>query len=130
MRVSRSLRDLAYRALRAREQLIHKLQREPSVDEIAAEIESPREEVVRALDAIQDTVSLYEPIFHDDGDPVFIMDQIRDSKIRMKTDDQSLSVRGHGPAQSQENAIFSTGASSTARRRQKWPMRSVSPRLR
>ena len=66
MRVSRSLRDLAYRALRAREQLIHKLQREPSVDEIAAEIESPREEVVRALDAIQDTVSLYEPIFHDD----------------------------------------------------------------
>lgn len=85
MRVSRSLRDLAYRALRAREQLIHGLQREPSVDEIAAEIESPREEVVRALDAIQDTVSLYEPIFHDDGDPVFIMDQIRDNK---NTDEQ------------------------------------------
>lgn len=85
MRVSRSLRDLAYRALRAREQLVHRLQRDPSIDEIAAEIESPREEVVRALDSIQDTISLYEPIFHDDGDTVFIMDQIRDNK---NTDEQ------------------------------------------
>lgn len=80
MRVSRSLRDMAYRALRAREQLVHKLQRDPSMDEIAAEIEAPREDVVRALDAIQDTVSLYEPVFHDNGDTVFIMDQIKDTK--------------------------------------------------
>lgn len=85
MRVSRSLRDMAYRALRAREQLVHKLQRDPSMDEIAAEIEAPREDVVRALDSIQDTVSLYEPVFHDNGDTVFIMDQIKDTK---NTDEQ------------------------------------------
>ena len=80
MRVSRSLRDLAYRALRAREELVHRLQRDPSIDEIAKEIDSPREDVVRALDSIQDTVSLYEPVFRDNGDTVFIMDQIKDTK--------------------------------------------------
>ena len=80
MRVSRSLRDLAYRALRAREALVHRLQRDPSVDELAKEIDSPREDVVRALDSIQDTVSLYEPVFRDNGDTVFIMDQIKDTK--------------------------------------------------
>ena len=80
MRVSRSLRDLAYRALRAREDLQRRLQREPSVDEIAGEIGSPREDVVKALDSIQDTISLYEPVFRDNGDTVFIMDQIRDTK--------------------------------------------------
>ena len=85
MRVSRSLRDMAYRALRAREELVHRLQRDPSIDEIAAEIEAPREDIVRALDSIQDTVSLYEPVFHDNGDTVFIMDQIKDTK---NTDEQ------------------------------------------
>ncbi len=100
MRVSRSLRDLAYRALRAREQLVHKLQRDPSIDEIAAEIESPREEVVRALDSIQDTISLYEPIFHDDGDTVFIMDQIRDNK---NTDEQWMTSLSLSDAMSRLN---------------------------
>ncbi len=100
MRVSRSLRDLAYRALRAREQLVHRLQREPSVDEIASEIESTREDVVRALDSIQDTVSLYDPVFHDDGDPVFIMDQIRDSK---NTDEQWMTNLSLSEAMSRLN---------------------------
>ena len=100
MRVSRSLRDLAYRALRAREQLVHRLQRDPSIDEIAAEIESPREEVVRALDSIQDTISLYEPIFHDDGDTVFIMDQIRDNK---NTDEQWMTSLSLSDAMSRLN---------------------------
>ena len=72
MRVSSSLRDLAYRALRAREELVRRLQRDPTMDEIAAEIDTPREDVVRALEAIQDTVSLYEPVFRDNGDTVFI----------------------------------------------------------
>ena len=80
MRVSRSLRDLAYRALRAREELLRRLQRDPSVEEIAAEVGFPREDVVRALDSIQDTISLYEPVFRDNGDTVFIMDQIKDTK--------------------------------------------------
>ncbi|MGN1349872.1 MAG: RNA polymerase sporulation sigma factor SigG [Anaerovoracaceae bacterium] len=78
IRVSRSLRDLAYRALRAREELMGVLGKEPGMDEIAALLEVPREDVVLALDSIQDTVSLYDPVFRDNEDPVFLMDQIRD----------------------------------------------------
>ena len=80
IRVSRSVRDTAYRALTAREKLGRTLQREPSVDEIARELELPREDVVLALDAIQDPVSLFEPVYNDDGDPIYVMDQIRDMK--------------------------------------------------
>lgn len=80
IRVSRSVRDTAYRALTAREKLGRTLQREPSVEEIAKELELPREDVVLALDAIQDPVSLFEPVYNDDGDPIYVMDQIRDMK--------------------------------------------------
>ena len=80
IRVSRSVRDTAYRALTAREKLERTLQREPSVEEIARELELPREDVVLALDAIQDPVSLFEPVYNDDGDPIYVMDQIRDMK--------------------------------------------------
>ena len=80
IRVSRSVRDTAYRALTAREHLGRQLQREPTVDEIARELELPREDVVLALDAIQDPVSLFEPVYNDDGDPIYVMDQIRDMK--------------------------------------------------
>ena len=78
IRVSRSVRDTAYRALTAREKLGRTLQREPSVEEIARELELPREDVVLALDAIQDPVSLFEPVYNDDGDPISVMAQIRD----------------------------------------------------
>lgn len=78
IRVSRSLRDLAYRALRTREELMGILGKEPGVDEIAERLQVPREDVVLALDSIQDTVSLYDPVFRDNEDPVFLMDQIRD----------------------------------------------------
>ncbi|MBR5228789.1 MAG: sigma-70 family RNA polymerase sigma factor [Firmicutes bacterium] len=80
IRVSRSLRDTAYRALRAREHLLHLLDRDPSVEEIAKEIEMDTTDVQIALDAIQDTVSLYEPVFRDNDDTVFIMDQIKDNR--------------------------------------------------
>ena len=80
IRVSRSVSDTAYRALTAREHLGRQLQREPTVDEIARELELPREDVVLALDAIQDPVSLFEPVYNDDGDPIYVMDQIRDMK--------------------------------------------------
>lgn len=80
VRVSRSLRDMAYKALQVRERLVNKYSREPSVNEIANELKLPREEVVFALDAIQDPVSLFEPIYHDGGDPIFVMDQISDEK--------------------------------------------------
>jgi len=80
VRVSRSLRDMAYKALQVRDKLVNKFSREPSVNEIALELQLPREEVVFALDAIQDPVSLFEPIYHDGGDPIFVMDQISDEK--------------------------------------------------
>lgn len=80
IRVSRSLRDMAYKALQVRDSLVNKYSREPSVNEIAMEMKMPREEVVYALDAIQEPISLFEPIYHDGGDPIFVMDQISDEK--------------------------------------------------
>ncbi|MHB1420461.1 MAG: RNA polymerase sporulation sigma factor SigG [Bacillota bacterium] len=80
IRVSRSLRDVAYKALQVRDTLVNKHSREPSITEIATELKMPREEVVFALDAIQEPLSLFEPIYHDGGDPIFVMDQIGDEK--------------------------------------------------
>ena len=80
IRVSRSLRDVAYKALQVRDTLVNKHSREPSVNEIASELQMPREEIVFALDAIQEPISLFEPIYHDGGDPIFVMDQIGDEK--------------------------------------------------
>ncbi|MEW6726703.1 RNA polymerase sporulation sigma factor SigG [Desulforudis sp. 1088] len=80
IRVSRSLRDVAYKALQVRDSLANKYSREPSVSEIANELNIPREEIVFALDAIQEPISLFEPIYHDGGDPIFVMDQISDEK--------------------------------------------------
>ena len=80
MRVSRSLRDTAYRALQVREALTRQRGQEPTIEEIAKELDLPKEDVVFALDAIQDPISLYEPVFHDDGDALYVMDQIRDEK--------------------------------------------------
>ena len=79
IRVSRSMRDTAYRVLQAREQLMSQNQREPTVEQIAAQLGIPREEVVMAMDAIVDPVSLYEPVYSDAGDNVCVMDQVRDS---------------------------------------------------
>ncbi|MCR5808778.1 MAG: RNA polymerase sporulation sigma factor SigG [Clostridiales bacterium] len=78
MRVSRSIRDTAYHALKERGKLEYELGREPSISEIAKAMDLPESEVVFALDAIADPVSLQEPVFRDDGDAVFIVDQVRD----------------------------------------------------
>lgn len=80
IRVSRSLRDIAYKALLVRERLIKENNKEPNISQISKELNIPREEVVFALDAIQDPVSLFEPIYHDGGDAIYVMDQISDSK--------------------------------------------------
>lgn len=79
VRVSRSVRDLAYRALQAREQLTRTLDREPTLDDIAKVMEVSKEEVGAALEAIVEPVSLYEPVFSDGGDSIYIMDQISDN---------------------------------------------------
>lgn len=78
IRVSRSLRDLAYRAMQAKEQLTTEKKREPTIEEIAAAIECKREDVVIALEAISEPISLYEPVFSEAGDTIYVMDQIGD----------------------------------------------------
>ena len=80
IRVSRSLRDTAYKALAAKEKLINLHSKEPTINEIAKELDMPKEDIVLALDAIQDPISLYEPVFQDGGDTIYVMDQVRDEK--------------------------------------------------
>ena len=80
IRVSRSMRDVAYKALQVRDSLVSRFAREPSISEIANELQLPREEIIFALDAIQEPISLFEPIYHDGGDPIFVMDQISDDR--------------------------------------------------
>ena len=79
VRISRSVRDLAYRALQIREELVNEKQKEPSVEEIAAKLGEPREAVVRAMEAIIEPISLYEPVYSDNGDSIYVMDQLSDS---------------------------------------------------
>lgn len=85
IRVSRSLRDIAYKALQVRDQLINKNSKEPTISEIAKELGLPKEEVVFALDSIQDPISLFEPIYHDSGDAIYVMDQVKDEKSEDET---------------------------------------------
>ncbi len=80
IRVSRSMRDTAYRAMQCKEQFINEQQREPTMDELAAMMEVRREDVVLALEAIVDPVSLYEPVYSDGGDTIYVLDQVRDNK--------------------------------------------------
>ena len=78
LRVSRSLRDLASKAMQVKKRLTDEQNREPTVGEIAKELDIPEQEVVYALDAVVDPVSLFEPVFHEDGDALYVIDQIRD----------------------------------------------------
>lgn len=78
IRVSRSLRDTAYKAIQAREKLSNELDREPTIEEISDELQMKKEDVVISLEAIVDPVSLYEPVYNDGGEAIFVMDQIGD----------------------------------------------------
>ena len=80
MRVSRSMRDTAYKVLQAKEKFLAEHQRDPSIEEIARQLGIKREDVVFALDAISDPVSLYEPVYSDGGDTICVMDQVKDSR--------------------------------------------------
>lgn len=91
VKVSRSLRDLAYKAIQAKEKLTCELQREPNIEEIAKEISEKRSDVVIALESISDPVSLYEPVYSDSEDTVYIMDQIGDrNDVESKMDEISI----------------------------------------
>ena len=80
IRVSRSIRDVAYRVLQCKEAMTARMDREPTLEEIARELELPMEEVSQALDAVCAPVSLYDPVYDHGGDPLTVMDQVRDTK--------------------------------------------------
>ena len=92
IRVSRSLKDTAYTAIYAKENLTRRNLKEPTINEIATEIGISKEDIVYALDAIQNPMSLYEPIFTDGGDTLYVMDQISDKKNREETWVEHLSL--------------------------------------
>ena len=80
IRVSRSIRDVAYRVLQCKEALILRLGREPTIEEISKELDLPQEDINEALDAVCAPISLYDPVYADGGDPLTVMDQVRDTK--------------------------------------------------
>ncbi len=92
IRVSRSLKDTAYKAIYAKETLVKRNMKEPTITEIAAEIGIPKEDIVYALDAIQNPMSLYEPVFTDGGDTLYVMDQISDKKNKEENWVEHLSL--------------------------------------
>jgi len=79
IRVSRSIRDVAYRVLQCKEAMLMRLEREPTLEEIASELQLPMEDVSEALDAVCAPVSLYDPVYSDGGDPLTVMDQVHDT---------------------------------------------------
>lgn len=93
IRVSRSLRDIAYKAIYAKERYLKEHLKEPTIDEIAREIHIEKEMIVYALDAIQNPVSLYEPVYTEGGDTLYVMDQISDKKNREDNWIENLSLQ-------------------------------------
>ena len=93
IRVSRSLRDTAYKALQARDALTVRLDREPKVEEIADELGIPVSDIVYSLDAIAEPVSLYDPVYNDGGDPITVMDQIKDASQDDKLWIEAMNIR-------------------------------------
>ena len=90
VRVSRSMRDTAYRAIQAKEKLVNKLQRDPTAEEIAEELGVKKEAVVLALESIVEPVSLYEPVYSEGGDAIYVMDQIGDNNTAESWIDELL----------------------------------------
>lgn len=80
IRISRSLRDLAYRALQVREELVHEKESDPTIEEIASRLGERKENVVRAMEAIIEPISLYDPVYSENGDSIYVLDQLSDTE--------------------------------------------------
>ena len=107
VKVSRSLRDLAYKAIQAKERLTIKLQREPKMEEIAEEIGEKRSDVVIALESISDPVSLYEPVYSDSEDNLYIMDQITDmNDVESRMDELTIRDAIHDLGERERNILY------------------------
>jgi RNA polymerase sporulation-specific sigma factor len=107
IRVSRSMRDTAYHAMKIKERIINETQREPSVEEIAREMNVKRETVVIALEAIVEPVSLYEPVYFDAGDTIYVMDQIGDKNTDIDWIDEILLKKAIDNLNEREKTILS-----------------------
>jgi RNA polymerase sporulation-specific sigma factor len=92
IRVSRSLRDTAYKALHVRERLFNESNREPTISEIAKDMDISREELVMAMDSIQDTISLYDPVFQDGTESICVLDQIKDDNVSNHVWEQNMTL--------------------------------------
>ena len=93
IRISRSVRDLAYRALQAKEELIKTKECEPTVDDIAKHLGESKEAIVRAMEAIIEPISLYEPVYNEGGDSIYVMDQISDTNSSDEIWLESIALR-------------------------------------
>ena len=80
IRVSRSMRDLAYKALQIKEKIFKETQKEATIEEIAKELNVPKEDIIVSLDAIQDPISLQEPVYNESSENIYVMDQVKDRK--------------------------------------------------
>ena len=107
IRVSRSIRDTAYHAMKVKERIINETQREPTVEEIAKELGVKREAVVIALEAIVEPVSLYEPVYFDAGDTIYVMDQISDGNSDINWIDEILLKKAINDLGEREKCILS-----------------------
>lgn len=92
IRVSRSMRDMAYKALQAKEKLTKERNQEPTIEEIAKEIGAPKEDIVVSLDAIQDPVSLQEPLYNEGTENIYVMDQVKDKKNTDESWTESITI--------------------------------------
>ena len=93
LRVARSIKDLAYHALQVKEELTNKLNREPSIKEISEKLGFDEYEIANALDSMKDTVSIFEPIYSDGGDTIYLSDQIEDKNNKMRNLEESLAIK-------------------------------------
>ena len=130
LRVSRSVRDMAYRVLQCKEAMLAENAREPSFAEIAKRLDVPEETVVNAMDAISAPVSLYEPVYSDGGDPLTVMDQVRDTKNTDERWMERIALREAFPRWASGKSASLLCASLTGKRRWRLPRRSVFHRRR
>ena len=93
VRIARSIKDISYKALKVKEELTNKLNKEPTVAQIAKELELSEFEVANALDSMKDTISMFEPIYNDGGDTIYLSDQLEDQKNNMRNIDEKIALK-------------------------------------
>lgn len=130
IRVSRSIRDVAYRVLQCKEAMVAKLGRDPTLEELSRELDIPLKDVAEAMDAVCAPMSLYDPVYADGGDPLTVMDQVRDTRNTDEHWMEHIALRDAFNTLSPGKSRFSACGFMTARPRWRWPGLWASPRPR